>query len=195
MCVLIDSHAALIFSLDLDDLHFKKRAYDGNAAYANSKLANILFVKELAKRLKVRLPHRRRARAHMDSEANQAYVCLAAAGVSLWKADAPLSLDTVAGHEGDGASSASRSDPDAAVPPPGLLGCRVPVGPRQPHVLVRVEGRSETPNRCRPSMLVLECRSETVSYTLILFALLPYALLGEDAGAGRGHDHLCRGVT
>ena len=37
--------------IDLDDLHFEKRKYDGWEAYAQSKLANVLHVKGLAKRL------------------------------------------------------------------------------------------------------------------------------------------------
>lgn len=35
----------------LDDLHFERRAYDGWEAYAQSKLANVLHAKALAKRL------------------------------------------------------------------------------------------------------------------------------------------------
>jgi NAD(P)-dependent dehydrogenase (short-subunit alcohol dehydrogenase family) len=37
--------------IDFDDLHFERRAYDGWAAYAQSKLANVLHAKQLAKRL------------------------------------------------------------------------------------------------------------------------------------------------
>ena len=36
--------------IDFDDIHFKK-SYEPTVAYARSKLANILFTKELAKRL------------------------------------------------------------------------------------------------------------------------------------------------
>ena len=35
-----------------DDFHFKKGGYEQNQAYFNSKLANVLFTYELAKRLK-----------------------------------------------------------------------------------------------------------------------------------------------
>lgn len=35
---------------DIDDLHFRHRSYTGMASYAQSKLCNILFVKELASR-------------------------------------------------------------------------------------------------------------------------------------------------
>lgn len=44
--------------LDYDDLHYKKgRRYAGWPAYGQSKLANILFPKELADRLKEKSPH------------------------------------------------------------------------------------------------------------------------------------------
>jgi NAD(P)-dependent dehydrogenase (short-subunit alcohol dehydrogenase family) len=36
--------------IDFDDLHFEQRAYDGWAAYAQSKLANVLHARELATR-------------------------------------------------------------------------------------------------------------------------------------------------
>lgn len=38
--------------LRLDDLHFDRRPYDGYRAYAASKLANVLFTVELARRLR-----------------------------------------------------------------------------------------------------------------------------------------------
>ncbi len=38
--------------IDLDDLHFKNKPYKSMASYGQSKLANILFTRELAKRLK-----------------------------------------------------------------------------------------------------------------------------------------------
>jgi NAD(P)-dependent dehydrogenase (short-subunit alcohol dehydrogenase family) len=37
--------------LDFDDLHFEKRKYDGWAAYAQSKLANLLHARQLGRRL------------------------------------------------------------------------------------------------------------------------------------------------
>lgn len=37
--------------IDFDDLHFERRPYDGWTAYAQSKLANVLHAKELARRL------------------------------------------------------------------------------------------------------------------------------------------------
>lgn len=39
-------------AIDFDDLQFEKRPYSGIKAYSQSKLANILFTKELAQRLK-----------------------------------------------------------------------------------------------------------------------------------------------
>ena len=39
-------------AMDFDDLQFEKRPYSGIKAYSQSKLANILFTKELAHRLK-----------------------------------------------------------------------------------------------------------------------------------------------
>lgn len=36
--------------LDLDDLHFRRRPYGSLKAYAQSKLCNILFINELARR-------------------------------------------------------------------------------------------------------------------------------------------------
>jgi NAD(P)-dependent dehydrogenase (short-subunit alcohol dehydrogenase family) len=38
-------------TIDLEDLHFERRKYDGWEAYAQSKLANLLHAKELAKRV------------------------------------------------------------------------------------------------------------------------------------------------
>jgi NAD(P)-dependent dehydrogenase (short-subunit alcohol dehydrogenase family) len=38
-------------TIDLDDLHFENRKYDGWTSYAQSKLANVLHAKALAKRL------------------------------------------------------------------------------------------------------------------------------------------------
>ena len=38
--------------LDLDDLHFESRKYARTVAYEQSKLANVLFTRELARRLK-----------------------------------------------------------------------------------------------------------------------------------------------
>ena len=44
-------HTFVKKGIDFDDIHFKK-SYEPTLAYARSKLANILFTKELAKRLK-----------------------------------------------------------------------------------------------------------------------------------------------
>lgn len=38
--------------IDFDDIEFKRRSYNGITAYGQSKLANILFTKELARRLR-----------------------------------------------------------------------------------------------------------------------------------------------
>jgi len=48
VCVASNAHRRA--TLDLDDLNFE-RGYDGRAAYARSKLANVLFAAELARRL------------------------------------------------------------------------------------------------------------------------------------------------
>jgi retinol dehydrogenase-12 len=47
----VSSRAHLRSSIDLDDINYEKRPYSRVAAYADSKLANVLFTKELAKRL------------------------------------------------------------------------------------------------------------------------------------------------
>ena len=41
--------------LDMDDLHFKHRKYHDMGAYAQSKLANLLFAKQLAVRCAAKL--------------------------------------------------------------------------------------------------------------------------------------------
>lgn len=38
--------------VDLDDIHFKNREYEPWKAYAQSKVANVLFTRELSRRLK-----------------------------------------------------------------------------------------------------------------------------------------------
>jgi len=48
----LSSNAHYSGDLDLDDLHFKKRKYSGIKAYAASRVATILFTRELAERLK-----------------------------------------------------------------------------------------------------------------------------------------------
>jgi NAD(P)-dependent dehydrogenase (short-subunit alcohol dehydrogenase family) len=47
----VSSDAHLRASLDLDDLQYERRRYRGMAAYGQSKLLNILFTRELARRL------------------------------------------------------------------------------------------------------------------------------------------------
>jgi NAD(P)-dependent dehydrogenase (short-subunit alcohol dehydrogenase family) len=49
--VTVSSSAHLQGRIDLDDLHFTRRRYQAPAAYAQSKLANILFTQELHRRL------------------------------------------------------------------------------------------------------------------------------------------------
>eukprot|EP00884_Botryococcus_braunii_P001139 jgi/Botrbrau1/11025/Bobra.101_1s0023.1 len=48
--VSVASIGYLLGYIDLDDLHFKKRSYDNWKSYSQSKLANILFARELARR-------------------------------------------------------------------------------------------------------------------------------------------------
>lgn len=50
--VVVSSVASLVSNLDLEDIHFRKRRYNGFGAYANSKLCNILFVQALTSRLR-----------------------------------------------------------------------------------------------------------------------------------------------
>jgi NAD(P)-dependent dehydrogenase (short-subunit alcohol dehydrogenase family) len=49
--VVVTSHTHRAADLDLDDLGWERRAYRPFAAYADSKLANLLFVAELQRRL------------------------------------------------------------------------------------------------------------------------------------------------
>ncbi len=49
--VVVSSHAHRQGRIRLKDLHFEKERYDSSAAYAQSKLANLLFVYELQRRL------------------------------------------------------------------------------------------------------------------------------------------------
>ena len=49
--VSVTSAAHFYGSLDLDDLQFERRAYIGQRVYGTSKLLNILFTRELARRL------------------------------------------------------------------------------------------------------------------------------------------------
>ncbi|XP_069462805.1 retinol dehydrogenase 13 isoform X2 [Ambystoma mexicanum] len=48
----VSSLAHIAGEIDLDDLNWEKKKYDTKAAYCQSKLANVLFTKELSKRLK-----------------------------------------------------------------------------------------------------------------------------------------------
>ena len=48
--VAVSSAAHTMGGLDLEDLHFKKRKYGSWKAYGQSKLCNVLFTKELARR-------------------------------------------------------------------------------------------------------------------------------------------------
>ena len=48
--VAVSSSAHMMGDLDLDDLHYRKRPYSPWASYGQSKLANVLFAKELTRR-------------------------------------------------------------------------------------------------------------------------------------------------
>ena len=48
--ITVSSAAHQMDGLDLEDLHFRHRKYGTWKAYGQSKLCNILFAKELAKR-------------------------------------------------------------------------------------------------------------------------------------------------
>lgn len=48
--VVVSSYAHQMGGLDLDDLHWRNRSYSAWKAYGQSKLCNILFAKELARR-------------------------------------------------------------------------------------------------------------------------------------------------
>ncbi|XP_067845381.1 retinol dehydrogenase 13-like isoform X3 [Heptranchias perlo] len=47
----VSSLAHIVGQIDFNDLNWEKKKYDTKAAYCQSKLANVLFTKELAKRL------------------------------------------------------------------------------------------------------------------------------------------------
>lgn len=49
--ITVSSNAHARGHLDLDDLHWQRRPYDGDQAYSDSKLANVLFSLELQRRL------------------------------------------------------------------------------------------------------------------------------------------------
>ncbi|XP_040206696.1 retinol dehydrogenase 13-like [Rana temporaria] len=48
----VSSLAHIVGEIDFEDLHWEKKKYNTKAAYCQSKLANVLFTNELAKRLK-----------------------------------------------------------------------------------------------------------------------------------------------
>ena len=48
--VAVSSYGHMMGGLDLQDLHFRRRSYNGLKAYGQSKLCNLLFAKELARR-------------------------------------------------------------------------------------------------------------------------------------------------
>ena len=48
--VVVSSTVHQYAGFDVDDLHFRHRAYSASAAYHQSKLCNVLFAKELANR-------------------------------------------------------------------------------------------------------------------------------------------------
>ena len=48
--VVVSSTVHQYGGFDVDDLHFRRRAYSASGAYHQSKLCNVLFAKELAKR-------------------------------------------------------------------------------------------------------------------------------------------------
>jgi len=48
--IAVSSSAHQMDGLDLEDLHFRHRKYGAWKAYGQSKLCNILFAKELARR-------------------------------------------------------------------------------------------------------------------------------------------------
>ena len=54
VCVASAAHAGIsgkAAELDFDDLHFERREYDGTLAYNQSKLANVIYARHLARRL------------------------------------------------------------------------------------------------------------------------------------------------
>ncbi|XP_032515141.2 retinol dehydrogenase 13-like [Danaus plexippus] len=50
--IIVSSRAHTRFNMNLDDINFDKRSYSPFEAYSQSKLANVLFARELANRLK-----------------------------------------------------------------------------------------------------------------------------------------------
>ena len=48
--VVVASAAHMFGGLDIDDMHFRRRPYNRIKAYGQSKMCNVLFAKELARR-------------------------------------------------------------------------------------------------------------------------------------------------
>lgn len=86
--VVVASQAHRNARLDIEDLHYDLRPYDAYEAYANSKLANLLFLSELQRRLALRGAPVKATGAHpgytatklMESTKNSAFNALAHVG-------------------------------------------------------------------------------------------------------------------
>jgi NAD(P)-dependent dehydrogenase (short-subunit alcohol dehydrogenase family) len=88
--VTVSSQAERAARLDLDDLHWRSRPYDATRAYADSKLANLLFTAELDRRLRASGSPVRALAAHPGLVVTSIYDRPAGARKTIWDRLLPL---------------------------------------------------------------------------------------------------------